>query len=84
MKAILNNVIIKEIKEEKENDYGLSITLDTKNEKYKRGIVLSCGEMCEGISVNDIVWYDMHRTSRITFNGEQLTASDYGAILLVE
>jgi co-chaperonin GroES (HSP10) len=84
MKAILGNVIIREIKEEKENSYGLIVTSDTKNEKFKRGIVLSRGELCEGIEEGDTVVYDMHRSNKITYCGEPLVAAEYGAIVIVE
>jgi len=84
MKAILTCVVLREIKEEKENSYGFTITADTKNEKFKRGTVLSAGELCEGIKEGDVVIYDMHRSNKITYQGESLVAAEYGAIVIVE
>lgn len=84
MKAILACVVLREIKEEKENSYGLVVTADTKNEKFKRGVVLSSGELCEGIKEGDTVVYDMHRSNKITYKGEVLVLAEYGAIVIVE
>ena len=84
MKAILASVVLREIKEEKENSYGIVVTADTKNEKFKRGTVLSSGELCEGIKEGDIVVYDMHRSNKITYKGENLVLAEYGAIVIVE
>lgn len=84
MKAILACAVLREIKEEKENAYGLTVTADTKNEKFKRGTVLSAGELCEGIKEGDTVVYDMHRSNKITYQGEVLVVAEYGAIVIVE
>lgn len=84
MKAILACVVLREIKEEKENSYGLTVTADTKNEKFKRGVVLSAGELCEGIKEGNTVVYDMHRSNKITYKGEVLVLAEYGAIVIVE
>lgn len=80
MQAIGSKVIVKRIKEKKNDDF---IVNEEKKEKFAEGVVLSCGEEVSAIKKNNTVWYDKGRSSRIYLNGEDLDVMDKSCIFVV-
>ena len=61
MKAVNHYVVVDKIKTTEKKVGGLIITEDNNNDvRYFKGKVISVGNMVEGISKQDTVWYDRH------------------------
>jgi len=61
MKAVNHYVVVDKIKTTEKKVGGLIITEDNNNDvRYFKGKVISVGNMVEGISEQDTVWYDRH------------------------
>lgn len=70
-KALNYNVVIRQIanKNVTEGNIDLSMVSD-KNEKYKKGIVISIGSECPkgDIEIGDTIIYDGYKGSKVTLN----------------
>lgn len=83
MKATFRNVIIKEIIEDAISNGGI-ILGNTKDVKFKKGIVQAIGDEVKNVIEGDIVHYDGYRASRIDLDGDYLFVCQYEDIVIVE
>ena len=61
MKAVNNYIIVKTIKVEPEKVAGLIMTDETNvDNRYRKAIVISIGNLVEGLKDNDTIYYDKH------------------------
>mgnify|MGYP003116498379 FL=1 len=61
MQAVNHYIIIKQIKEKEKNVGGLILTEDVDSDnRYLKAKVISTGHKVEGISEDDIIYYDKH------------------------
>ena len=68
MKAVNHYVVVDKIKTTEKKVGGLIITEDNNNDvRYFKGKVISVGNMVEGISEQDTVWYDRHAGHGIAY-----------------
>ena len=85
MKAVNNFVVIDKIKQEEKNTSGLIMTEDTnKDVRYLKGKVISVGNLVEGISEKDTVWYDKHAGHGIEFKDKFYFVIKASDIVLVD
>ena len=85
MRAINNYVVVKKIKEEPKKISGLILTDDTDTDnRYKKGVIVSIGDLVEQVEVKDTVFYDKHAGHDITYNGDIHQVIKAGDIVLVE
>ena len=69
MKAVNNYIIIEKIKEEPQKQNGLLITdSHTKDIRYLRGKVITIGNLVQGVTNDDIIYYDRHAGHSIEYN----------------
>ena len=69
MKAVNNYIIIEKIKEEPQKQNGLLITDNhTKDIRYLRGKVITVGNLVQGVTNDDIIYYDRHAGHGIEYN----------------
>lgn len=69
MKAVNNYIIIEKIKEEPQKQNGLLITdSHTKDIRYLRGKVITIGNLVQGVTNDDVVYYDRHAGHSIEYN----------------
>jgi co-chaperonin GroES (HSP10) len=69
MKAINHYVVVEKIKEGPKKVSGLILTDDTDTDnRYKKGKVVSVGNLVEIIKENDIIFYDKHAGHDISYN----------------
>jgi co-chaperonin GroES (HSP10) len=68
MRAINSYIIIEDLKEGPKKIGGLVLTeeLDSDN-RYVRSRVVSVGNLVEGISESDIIYYDKHSGHNVTY-----------------
>ncbi len=69
--ALNYNVFLKRIEFENITGSGIDITSETdKNEKYRKGIVVSIGNLCPQIvNIGQEVLYDSYKSSDVTIDG---------------
>jgi co-chaperonin GroES (HSP10) len=85
MKAVNNYVIIEKIKITEKKVGGLIMTEDTQEDvRYFKGKVISAGELAQGISNEDIVWYDKHAGHGIEYNDKFYFVIKASDIVLVD
>ena len=85
MKATGENVLLTHIHEKIQSKSGLDLSNELVNEqKFYRGTVLAIGDKVQNIVVGDIVWYDITRSSRIMYHGDDLQIVNYLNISIVE
>lgn len=76
--ALNYNVFVKKVQIENVTEAGIHITSETdKNEKYRKGIVVSVGNSCPKtesgepiVAIGDEVLYDSYKSSELTIDGE--------------
>ena len=85
MKATGENVILTHIHEKILAKSGLDLSNELVNEqKFYRGTVLAIGDKVQNIVVGDTVWYDITRSNRIMYHGDDLQIVNYQNISIVE
>ena len=85
MKAVNHFVVISRVKEPKKKTGGLIITDDTNDDvRYFKGNVISVGNLVEGISDGDLVWYDRHSGHGIEFEDKFYFVIRASDIVLVD
>ena len=85
MNAVNNYVVIDKIKEPEKKVGGLIITEDNNTEvRYFKGIVVSVGDLVEGIKTRDIVWYDRHAGHGIEYDDKFYFVIKASDIVLVD
>ena len=68
MQAVNHYIIIKQIKEKEKNVGGLILTEDVDGDnRYLKAKVISTGHKVEGITRDDIIYYDKHAGHGITW-----------------
>jgi len=83
MKVVSKNVMIKEIKEDIKSESGL-ILGDGKDIKFSRGTVVAVGEDIDRVDVDNVVWFDRHRTYPIIYEGQEYMIMHYDNIVIIE
>ena len=85
MKATSENVILSHIHEKILAKSGLDLSNELVNEqKFYRGTVLAIGDKVQNIEVGDIVWYDITRSNRIMYHGDDVIIINYFNIGIIE
>tara|TARA_R100001082_G_C4332118_1_gene146137 strand:+ start:542 stop:799 length:258 start_codon:yes stop_codon:yes gene_type:complete len=85
MQAINDYVIVDKIKEGPRKVSGLILTDDTDNDnRYKKGNVISVGNLVEVIKKDDTIFYDRHAGHDIGYNDELYRVIRMRDIVLVE
>lgn len=70
MKAVNNYIVIEKIKEEPKKQNGLFLTeSQNKDVRYLRGKVISIGNLVEGVTNDDIIYYDRHAGHGVEYAG---------------
>lgn len=80
IEALNRNVLLKDLDNENKSESGMDLTsLTDKNQKIRRGMVVSVGESCpeKSLSVGDVVAYDMYRATNFYLNGEFYVLTKY-------
>ena len=83
MKVVLNNVLVKEIKEDVKTSSGLYLG-DGQDIKFHRGEVIEVGENVDKVNVGDIIWFDRHRVYPIVYQGVEYIVMGYENVVIVE
>lgn len=85
MQAINDYVVINVIKEEPKNVGGFLITESTtKDIRYVKASIFSVGNMTQGLSVGDLVYFDKHAGHDIFVDEKQYRVIKQRDIVLVE
>ena len=85
MRAVNYYIVVEKIKEQQKAIEGLIMTedLDTEN-NFVRGKVITSGNLVEGISVNDVVYYDKRAGYGITWEEKLYHVIKSADVVLVE
>lgn len=83
MKVVLNNILVKEIKEDIKSSTGI-ILGDGSDVKFHRGIIEAVGENIEKVKKGDIIYFDRHRIYPINYQGIEYLVMNYENVVLVE
>jgi co-chaperonin GroES (HSP10) len=71
MNAVNNYIIIEKIKEEPKKQNGLLLTESQNTDvRYLRGKVISIGNLVQGVTNDDVIYYDKHAGHGVEFNGK--------------
>ena len=85
MEAINDYVIVDIIKEEPKKVSGLILTDETdESNRYKKAIIISVGNLLEGVKNVDVIFYDKHAGHDIGYNDELYRVIRMRDIVLVE
>ena len=85
MKAINHYVIIEKIKEGPKKVSGLILTDDTDTDnRYKKGKIVSVGNLIEIVKESDTVFYDKHAGHDISYNDKIYQVIKGSDIVLAE
>ena len=80
-------VVVKEIENVNETSSGLDISSSVdKNEKYRKGIVVSIGSECpkDDVNLGDTVIYDKFKANPLTRNGIEWVTLFYADLVLID
>ena len=86
-KALNFVVVLKEIANVNETDSGLDISSSVdKNEKYRKGIVVSIGTECpkDDVKLGDTVIYDKYKANPLTRDAVEYTTLFYSDLVLID
>tara|TARA_R110002167_G_C12630758_1_gene647558 strand:+ start:380 stop:637 length:258 start_codon:yes stop_codon:yes gene_type:complete len=85
MKAINDYIVVQPIKEEKKTSGGLLLTDDTDlDNRYKKALAISVGNLADIINEGMVVMYDQHAGHDIDYEGELYRIIKLRDIVLVE
>ena len=85
MKAVNHYVVVDRIKEKYKKVGGLILDENKDEEvRYFKGIAISVGNLVEGISVDDVVWYDKFAGHGIEYDGKFYFVIKASDIVLVD
>ena len=85
MQAINDYVIVDKIKEEPKKVSGLILTDKTdEDNRYKKAMIISVGNLVEGVKKGDTIFYDKHAGHDIGYNDELYRVIRMRDIVLVE
>ena len=80
-------VVLKEIENVNETSSGLDISSSVdKNEKYRKGIVVSIGTECpkDDVKLGDTVIYDKYKANPLTRDAVEYTTLFYSDLVLID
>ena len=80
-------VVLKEIENVNETSSGLDISSSVdKNEKYRKGIVVSLGTECpkDDVKLGDTVIYDKYKANPLTRDAVEYTTLFYSDLVLID
>ncbi len=86
-KALNFVVVLKEIENVNETSSGLNISSSVdKNEKYRKGIVVSIGSECpkDDVKLGDTVIYDKFKANPLTRGAIEYTTLMYADLVLID
>jgi len=86
-KALNFVVVLKEIENVNETSSGLDISSSVdKNEKYRKGIVVSIGTECpkDDVKLGDTVIYDKYKANPLTRDAVEYTTLFYSDLVLID
>jgi co-chaperonin GroES (HSP10) len=83
MKVVLNNILVKEIKEDVKSSGGI-ILGDGSDIKFHRGVIKAVGENISKVKEGDVVYFDRHRIYPINYNGDEYLVMNYENVVLIE
>jgi co-chaperonin GroES (HSP10) len=70
MKAVNNYIVIEKIKEEPVKKNGLILSESQSTDvRYLRGKVISIGDLVQGLTNDDIIYYDRHAGHGVEYAG---------------
>ena len=78
--TIADYVLFKPVNEELKDKNGMIIT-DKSDFRYSKGKIVSVGESCGKLKVNDVIYYDKSRTFSLHIDGENVMAIKYTFIV---
>jgi|TARA_R110000796_G_scaffold146591_2_gene263275 co-chaperonin GroES (HSP10) len=89
--ALNSNVVVKETEIENITDSGLDLTSsDDRNQKFKKGIVISIGLQCpkktdgtDSLKIGDEILYDSYRSTAFTLETEVYSIIKFDDITIV-
>ena len=85
MKAVNHYVVIDRIKDKQKKVGGLILDENKDEEvRYFKGKAISVGNLVEGISVDDVVWYDKFAGHGIEYDGKFYFVIKASDIVLVD
>jgi len=85
MKAINDYIVVQPIKEEKKTSGGLLLTDDTDlDNRYKKALAISVGNLADIINEGMVVMYDQHAGHDVDYEGELYRIIKLRDIVLVE
>ena len=85
MKALNDVVIVSEIKEEKKTSGGLLLTDRTdEDNRYKKGLIITTGNLVDIVKENDTVYYDSRAGHSIAYDDDMYRVIRLKDIVLVE
>lgn len=85
MKAINHYVVVDKIKEEPKKIAGLIITDNIDEEgRYAKGVVVSAGNLVEGINDGDTIRYDKHAGHAITWQDNVYYVIKVSDIIIID
>ena len=85
MKAVNYYIIVDKIKQEPLKQNGLILTESIETDvRYLKGKVISCGEMTQGLSEGDVIYYDKHAGHGISFDDKLYYVIKQGDVVIVE
>ena len=85
MKAVNYYIIVDKIKQEPLKQNGLILTESIETDvRYLKGKVVSCGNMTQGLSEGDTIYYDKHAGHGISFDNKLYYVIKQGDVVIVE
>ena len=80
-------VVLKEIENKNTTENGLDVSLNVdKNEKYRKGIVVSIGTECpkDDVKLGNVVIYDKYKSSPLTRDAIEYVTLYYADLVLLD
>lgn len=80
-------VVIKEIENRNETESGINISSNVdKNEKYRKGIIVSIGSECpkNDVKLGDTVIFDKYKANPLTRNAIEYITIYYSDLILID
>ena len=85
MKAVNNYIIVEKIKQGPKTVGGLILTEDVDaDNRYIKAIVISTGNLVEGIKDNDVVFYDKHAGHGVQYKDILYQVIRSGDVVLID
>jgi co-chaperonin GroES (HSP10) len=85
-KALNENIVVREIENKNVTDSGIDMSMTvSKNEKFKKGIVVSIGTLCppNDVFLGSEILYDSYKASKVTLDTIEYTVVPYSELIHV-